>query len=939
VNLDDLKDRVRIGDLFRTSDRSIKCPFHADKTPSLSLDHVNNRWRCWGCGAGGSAVDYFVHAEGLDVAGAIRRLAEWAGVELDPLTPEAVAQLSRTERREKCLRAAVEYFRGKLGGEAADYLARRGFTADTLAELQVGYDDRNLGWYVQRHGEADQLADYIACGLVRTNDRGNVTDFLGSRVVFPVVVGGLVRTLTARALGDSEIKYLHLPLNGKDKEPLELGAGLAWLYLEDNLRRSAEVVVCEGPPDTITLHQWGVPAVGLLGVQGIKPHAAKFKGKTVWLAFDADAAGARGTAKAAALLEDAGARAVLVVRPPAPHKDWNDWALAGGTAAAFEALKGAAPTYLGAMIAAVEKDADPEARGAQLEPVWSILARRSPDERDGYVDQLKRHLGISKKACHQAIEAARKLAEAYEKARAEVEGGGEAEVVYQDRRHLVPAMDFAFNSPATACTAVYLPTKRKQLDGSKLVDAVVDDPYLVRVTVNGAEVVRERLALRAMELSKRERKRVPHEDATRGRWRLDPRLPYAVGSFVAGNAPEVDVPRLFEDLRALFQRFIHLHEPRDFDLLAVWVMQSYVFRLFNAVGYLWLNGPRGTAKSTIGEFLAQLCFNADRAGSVTEAVLFRTIEANCSTLVIDEAEKLSNPDPNSNWFNLSLLCNDGYKAGACAKRMEPGLDGAWDPVSFDAYSPKVFASIKDINYVLASRCIRIASEMATAEERKGLQDVAQNMHRLEAVLADLRDRLYCWMLTGFAEVHRAYTEELLESPGLDHLRNREREMWLPLLAIATHIDDRRFPDGTAVPAPDELITWRLVQLQREKQAHASAKETESRLELTVLVLVHELTTSGEVTPVRADFGDGALYVVRELADEVQTRAQETGAVGPDAKLTSRMVSGFLAQLGAIDPKETHAIRDGSKVVKVCRIRQSRLAQAMERYGVAPATAD
>jgi hypothetical protein len=257
-------------------------------------------------------------------------------------------------------------------------------------------------------------------------------------------------------------------------------------------------------------------------------------------------------------------------------------------------------------------------------------------------------------------------------------------------------------------------------------------------------------------------------------------------------------------------------------------------------------------------------------------------------------------------------------------------------VSFDAYSPKAFASIKPINYVLASRCIRVASEMATAEERKALADVAQNMHRLEPEIADIRDRLYCWMLSDFHQVHQAYTVELLEAEGIIHLRNREREMWVPLLSIAMHIDDRRFPDQTIDPPADQLLVLRLIDLQKGKQSLAESRETQEDLSKTILAITYEAITSKALAPVRADFdGSGALFVIKELADLCQETCQEAGHVGPDAKITSRMVTGFLSSLDAIDPSCNERTKYNGKAVATCRIQESRLLAAMERYGVTP----
>ena len=43
-----------------------KCPFHNEKTPSLSIYEDSNSWFCFGCGAGTSAIDFVMLKEGYD---------------------------------------------------------------------------------------------------------------------------------------------------------------------------------------------------------------------------------------------------------------------------------------------------------------------------------------------------------------------------------------------------------------------------------------------------------------------------------------------------------------------------------------------------------------------------------------------------------------------------------------------------------------------------------------------------------------------------------------------------------------------------------------------------------------------------------------------------------------------------------------------------------
>ena len=53
----------------------ISCPFHGDKTPSLKLyKDIGKGWHCFGCGKGGSVVDFVIELFGLTFQQAIMRI-------------------------------------------------------------------------------------------------------------------------------------------------------------------------------------------------------------------------------------------------------------------------------------------------------------------------------------------------------------------------------------------------------------------------------------------------------------------------------------------------------------------------------------------------------------------------------------------------------------------------------------------------------------------------------------------------------------------------------------------------------------------------------------------------------------------------------------------------------------------------------------------------
>lgn len=53
-----------------------RCPFHADKSPSLSIDAGKGLWNCHGCHTGGDAFTYVELRYGMDFAAAVRYLED-----------------------------------------------------------------------------------------------------------------------------------------------------------------------------------------------------------------------------------------------------------------------------------------------------------------------------------------------------------------------------------------------------------------------------------------------------------------------------------------------------------------------------------------------------------------------------------------------------------------------------------------------------------------------------------------------------------------------------------------------------------------------------------------------------------------------------------------------------------------------------------------------
>ena len=85
-----VKQRIEIEQLLRRYNVPLKrtkpdqlmakCPFHEDKTPSLSVTPSKGLFHCFGCGASGDAIAFVQRIEDLDFRTALKRTAEFAGI-------------------------------------------------------------------------------------------------------------------------------------------------------------------------------------------------------------------------------------------------------------------------------------------------------------------------------------------------------------------------------------------------------------------------------------------------------------------------------------------------------------------------------------------------------------------------------------------------------------------------------------------------------------------------------------------------------------------------------------------------------------------------------------------------------------------------------------------------------------------------------------------
>jgi DNA primase len=289
------------------------CPFHAEKTPSFTVNPRRGIYHCFGCGAGGDAFGFVMRQDRLGFPEAVRMLAERAGVALPDERPAGGAGDGKLEALRRAMAAAQEFFGERLWSPQGDrprrYLAERGVDLEVARRFGLGYAPEGWTNLLTALGKLAGEEVLVQAGLVapRQSSPGFYDRFRG-RLTFPIRdPQGRVVAFGARALsaGD-EPKYLNSP-----ETPLySKGQTLYALDLaRETMRARGRAIVVEGYLDCLMAHQHGfAETVAALGTAftGAQLALLRRHADEVVALFDADAAGQKASTRLEELLGEGG---------------------------------------------------------------------------------------------------------------------------------------------------------------------------------------------------------------------------------------------------------------------------------------------------------------------------------------------------------------------------------------------------------------------------------------------------------------------------------------------------------------------------------------------------------------------------------------------------------------------------------------------------------
>lgn len=307
--ISEIKSRISIEELvsqyipLKKAGRHFKalCPFHQERTPSFYVSPERQLAYCFGCHKGGDHFKFVEEIEGLDFRGALKFLAEKAGVTLPKTLPEEQKRKSERDRLVEMHEQAAKFFEDQLwessdGKKVAKYLEKRGLETKTVKEAHLGFAPEagdKLYTFLLECGFT--RGEILTAGLAisRDTEQGNCIDRFRMRLIFPIRnLAGNICAFGGRAVRDGdEPKYLNSP-----ETPIYRKSSVLYGLSEAraDIRQKKSVIVVEGYMDALAAAQAGfknVVACGGTALTTDQLAILKRFAQNLFLAFDRDTAG------------------------------------------------------------------------------------------------------------------------------------------------------------------------------------------------------------------------------------------------------------------------------------------------------------------------------------------------------------------------------------------------------------------------------------------------------------------------------------------------------------------------------------------------------------------------------------------------------------------------------------------------------------------------
>ena len=331
-SIEDLKKRTKISDFIlstttgklRGSKGMALCPFHGEKTASMSFTDVENLFHCFGCKEGGDVFKYVQEINNIEFQDAVEFVADNYGFKLSYTDS---GQNEDFKKYQSKMNIISEYFietmESKASKKAIDYLKSRGFDISDIKKYGVSFIDSDLEKFKKycKNNEINNQ-DLKRLGFMSSND-----NFLfKNRILFPILnIRTEIVAFGGRALDDFGPKYLN------SSESLLYKKNKNLYFTKDfisSIKKKGYVFLVEGYFDVLALNKLGYsnvvsPSGTALTTQQLEVLSRYTK--KILLCFDNDEAGLVATERVVELRNQVGRKLEIhCLNLPVQYKDLSE---------------------------------------------------------------------------------------------------------------------------------------------------------------------------------------------------------------------------------------------------------------------------------------------------------------------------------------------------------------------------------------------------------------------------------------------------------------------------------------------------------------------------------------------------------------------------------------------------------------------------------------
>lgn len=242
------------------------CPFHNEKTASFSVSQSKGIYKCFGCGKGGSAVNFIMEHEHFSFTEALKWLAKKYNIEIREREekPEDIQERNERESQLIVSEFAQKYFiqqlwdtnAGRLIGLA--YFRERGIRDDIIRKFGLGYCPDGKDTFTSVALKEGYNMEFLEKAGLTIKREDWVRDRFAGRVIFPIYsVSGRIIAFGGRTLSQDKTiaKYINSPES-------EIYHKSRTLYGISQAKRAIikddKCYLVEGYTDVTSFHQSGI---------------------------------------------------------------------------------------------------------------------------------------------------------------------------------------------------------------------------------------------------------------------------------------------------------------------------------------------------------------------------------------------------------------------------------------------------------------------------------------------------------------------------------------------------------------------------------------------------------------------------------------------------------------------------------------------------------